>query len=215
MNEIRRLHRGLQHGARRSGTALLAGAALVGLLACGQAEPAQPEASALTEAPEVDLAGMSFPSQGLPDPCEVLRAAGARELLARPLEKEPMRFEALCLVQVDRRGAPVPQTSAALELTTRDRPQPATLEDYFVDFGEGPILAGSTRDDVEAIEGLGDFAAWFPHKDGSITLSAFWGGNYFLSLEIHGVDTQIAYDWSKAVAEQLIRRVTTGGNGQA
>lgn len=209
--------RGLRREARPFARVALGGALLGLLLACGQQEPApssSPEPG-LTEAPEVDLGGVRFPEQGLPDPCEILRAAGAEQLLVKPLEKQPMRFEDLCLVQVDRHGAPVPQTSAALELATRDRPQPASLADYFVDFGEGPIMAGATREDVEALPGLGDFAVWFPHADGSLTLSAFWGGKYFLSLEVHGVDRQVAFAWSKAIAEQVIERMRSGGGGRA
>jgi hypothetical protein len=194
----------------RQGRGLLAAAAaLVLTLACADersgtmaSDPVRP-----TALPEIALDAVSFPDDGLPDPCEILHAAGAKELLVRPVADEPMRFERMCLIEVERGRRPEPQVSAALELATRDGPQPANLEEYVVDYGEGPILAGVTRGALERVPELGEFAVWFPHADGSLTLSAFWGGSYFLSVEVHGVDREIAFAWSKELAARVIERV--------
>lgn len=194
---------------------LAAGSALGLLFACVDEQPgAQPtQPTQPTAVPEIALDDVRFPDEGLPDPCEILRAAGTKELLVRPLAPEPLRFERLCLIEVDRGRRPEPQVSAALELATRDSPQPASLEEYIVDYGEGPILAGATRDDLEVIPDLGDFAVWFPHEDGSLTLSAFWDGRYFLSVEVHGVDRKIAFDWSKELAAEVIQRLRRPRSG--
>lgn len=188
---------------RRVGFALIA-LALLG--ACGEKSPTGPK-----QPPTVNLDGVAFHEDSLPDPCEVLRAAGAKELLVRPLDGRPILAPGFCLLQVDREGRDEPQTSAALELLVREQPVPTNMDEYVEQFGEGLNIAGCKPEDVQTIPGLGDFSIWFPHKyppdTNTITLTSFWGGRNFLSLEIHRIDRKIALAWAKDVAAQVIQRV--------
>lgn len=179
------------------------------LVACG----AGPE-----RAPVVDLNAVAFPLNGLPDPCEVLRASGVESLLVRPLDEEPIRAPGFCLLQVARGERFELQTSAALELAIREEPAPTDMDGYVEQFGEGLTMAGCTRDDVEQLPGLGDFSIWFAHEyppeTTTITLSSFWGDGRFLSLEIHRIDREIALAWAKDVAAGVIERVAAADEGQ-
>lgn len=181
--------------------------------ACGGQSPAGP-----TQAPAVNLDGVAFREDGLLAPCEVLRAAGVEELLMRPLDEKPVLAPGFCLLQVKRGERFEPQTSAALELVAREQDAPTNLEEYVEQYGEGLTMAGCKPEDVKVLPGLGDYSIWFAHKyppdTTTITLSAFWGPRYFLSLEIHRVDREVAFAWAKEVATQVIERVAGGGRGQ-
>ena len=93
------------------------------------------------------------------------------------------------------------------------------MDEYVEQYGEGLTMAGCKPEDVQVLPALGDFSIWFAHKyppgTTTITLSSFWGSRYFLSLEIHRVDRDIAFAWAKEVATQVIQRVAAGAGEQS
>jgi len=194
------------------GRSVLVLIAFVALVACGPRPPSGAE-----HPPEVDLGSVAFPESGLPDPCEILRAARVDELLVRPLDEHPTLAPGFCMMEVARGERFELQTSAALELTAREQPMPTNMEEYLLLDGEGVHIAGSKPDDVTQLEGLGDFSIWFPHKyppeTTTITLSSFFGDGYFLSIEVHRVDREVAFAWARDVAAQVIERVAPATRG--
>jgi hypothetical protein len=138
---------------------------------------------------------------GSPDSCELLAAADPSRLLGADLAPA-LRIYGLCRVQ----AAPVrdPERSVGLEIRRDRAAVSADFDGFWEREGGGVEMLGSSRDRIEELDGLGDYALWFP-IEGGLQLFAYWGGEYVLVATVRGVPSVRALPWARELAQASIR----------
>jgi hypothetical protein len=143
---------------------------------------------------------------GSPDACELLAAADPRRLLGAELGPA-MRIYGLC--QVDVAEPAGPERSVGLEI--RRDPEagvPADLDGFWEREGGGVGMLGSSREQIQELDSLGDYALWFP-IDGGLQLFTYWQDEYILVLTIRGVPVERALPWGRELAQASVRRASS------
>jgi hypothetical protein len=144
---------------------------------------------------------------GAADPCELLLGADPGALLGTEIGP-PFRVYGLCRYEakVWRKGEP----ERAIGLEMRREPQravPTRLDEFWLREGNGVDLMGAKRDDVVELPGLGDYALWYPTRQG-LQLYAYWGEHNVLVLTIAGAPVEPSLPWAQALARKAIEKAS-------
>ena len=190
------------------------------LLACGAVEepPANPAAadSARQAAPPTPigapplarlgsiLAPPRTQDDGSPDACELLGAADPAALLGAEVAAA-QRVYGLCWVETAVRETA--ERSVGLEIRRDPNGVPANLEQFWEREGGGVQMLGSSREQIELLPLLGDYALWFP-VEGGMQLFSYWKNQYILVLTVRGVPTERALPWARALAAASLQRAS-------
>ena len=186
-----------------------AGIALGAWLGCGAAE-APPSDYALRPERFEQRHGLKVPPRvhddGSPDTCDLLGEASPQRLLGAELGPA-MRIYGLCHVAVSEPADPA--RSVGLEIRRdHERGVPHDLDAFWEREGGGVGMLGGSRDGIQEIDALGDYALWFP-IDGGLQLFAYWQDEYILVLTIRGVPTERALAWGRELAQQGVVRASS------
>ena len=141
---------------------------------------------------------------GSPDACELLGGADPAALLGTEIAAA-QRVYGLCYV-----GPAAPameERSVGLEIRRDPNGVPANLDQFWEREGGGVQMLGSSREQIEPLPQLGDFALWFP-VEGGMQLFTYWKSQYILVLTVRGVPTERALPWARALAAASVQRAS-------
>lgn len=192
---------------RRQATALLS--VLLALPGCGGSDETQAEkpAPGHSQMNGYRVPARTVPDPTLPDSCEILTAAepGPKELIAEPLAPVE-RISNVCIVRSD--SEPGYSHSIAVELRHPEQLEieagvPTSLETFWRAEGGGIDLLGGRREQIQEIDGLGDFATWYPIHLG-LGLHAYLQGRYIVRITIRGIELERGLVWARTVAQRAL-----------
>jgi hypothetical protein len=149
--------------------------------------------------------GISAPPRsqddGSPDSCVLLGDANPGALLDAKLAPAE-RIYGLCWVQDE--SMPDPERSIGLEIRRDPAGVPGNLEQFWEREGGGVQMLGSSREQIQELGMLGDYALWFP-VTGGMQLFTYWKNEYILVLTVRGVPTEQALPWARALAGRSVQ----------
>ena len=190
--------------------------ALVPLAGCGEREaeaPPEKSEAELLASGHTRMNGYLVPPREVPDPtlpdsCELLTTSnpGPKELIAEPLAPI-QRMTHVCIAT----AAATPQYEHSIALEVRhpetfevEAGLPKDMESFWMAEGGGLDLMGSRREQVEVLDGLGDFATWYPITHGFGLHAYTQGGQTIVRVTIRGIDKERSLAWSRAAAQRAI-----------
>jgi hypothetical protein len=145
---------------------------------------------------------------GLPDSCTLLAAAEPEALITEPIAPV-VRMTNVCIAHAV--SSPTFEYSLSVELRRPEPverasgPQPSNEDAFWVAEGGGIDLVGGLREELKPIEGIGDYAVWYPITDG-MALHAYWQSEFILAINVRGVPTDRGLTWAQEVARDAIER---------
>ena len=144
---------------------------------------------------------------GAADPCELLRAADPGALLGTEVGPE-FRVYGLCRYEAKVWLKGEPERAVGLEMRREPkRAVPTSLDEFWVREGNGVDMLGGTREQVVELRGLGDYALWYPSRDG-MQLYAYWDQHNVLVLTIAGAPVDSSLPWAQELAKQAIQKAS-------
>jgi hypothetical protein len=192
----------------RGGMAIVLGVAALG---CGDSgSPA--EAPAPDDVPRTEMNGYMVPERQIPDPtlvdsCVLLTQADPKGMLKEELAPID-RMSNVCLAFAA--SSQTLERSLTVELR---HPEPLEIENggvptnpeqFWGAEGGGVDLMGGKKEQVQQLQGIGDFAVWYP-MTGGMALHAYWEGKYIIAINVRGIDEQSGLAWAKDVAQRAIQ----------
>jgi hypothetical protein len=142
---------------------------------------------------------------GSPDSCELLSAAAPQTLLGKELAPA-RRIYGLCWFLAKDSGDP--EKSVGLEIRRESEAGVPTNQDEFWEREAGGVgLAGGAREQIEELDGPGDYSLWHP-VDGGLRLFAYWDGEYVLVLTVKGAPLERALPWARELARAAVRQAS-------
>jgi len=194
------------------------GAAVLALtaLACGNEEDAPPPESVIPEVQRFEMNGFVVPVRENDDPtlvdsCLLLTSSDPKGMIQEPLAPL-MRMTDVCLAFAE--STPQLDHSLTVELRYPGPVEieeqggvPTNLDQFWIAEGSSVGLMGGVQKEIQQLEGIGDFAIWYPIS-GGMSLHAYWQGKYILAIYVRGFDPQVGLTWSKEVAAKAIHATT-------
>jgi hypothetical protein len=144
---------------------------------------------------------------GAADPCELLVTAAPQTLLETELTPA-FRVLGLCRAEAKERAKDEPERYVSLELRREPlRPVPNDLAEFWQREGGGVDMLGGRREQIQVLDGIGDYALWYPSQSG-LQLYAYWDRHNVLVLTVAGAPVERALPWARDLAQKAIARAS-------